>query len=343
MFDRLAGAALAVAVAGGSAFADPIADFYKGKQLQVVVGSAAGGGYDAYARLLARHISGYVPGNPTTVVQNMPGAGQNKAAAYVFQVGAKDGTVLGAISPGAALTPVLGGPAITHDPSKFHYIGSINSDVYTCIVRNDAPIKTFAEVFEKEMIMGVSGGTTQDMPALLKNVLGAKLKLIAGYPGTKDISLALERGEVQGFCGYGYASLMSRNSDWITSGLVKILAQESVKGHPEMNKQGVPKSIDFAKTAEQRQILSLVYNTGAYGRPYVMAPEVPQERIAALRKAFMDTLNDKQLIAEAGKAKLDLDPMSGEDVQKLISDAYATPKALVEKTLEALGRPVAKK
>ncbi|MFM1816361.1 MAG: hypothetical protein RLZ98_3056 [Pseudomonadota bacterium] len=342
MMARLAVTAIVAASTITGASAQSVADFYKGKQILLIVGSAAGGGYDAYGRLLSRHLSGHIPGNPSIVVQNMPGAGQNKAASFVYQVAAKDGTVMGGISPGAALTPVLGGPKITHDPSRFQYIGSVNSDVYTCVARTDAPIKSFKEVFEKEMIMGMSGGTTQDMPALLKNVLGAKLKLVAGYPGTKDISLALERGEVHGFCGYGYASLMSRNSAWITSGKVRILAQETVKGHADMNKQGIPKTIDFAKTDEQRKILSLVYNTGIYGRPYVMAPEVPKDRVAAMRKFFMATVTDPNFVADAAKRKLDLDPLPGEEVQKLIAEAYATPKELIAKTLAALGRPAAK-
>jgi tripartite-type tricarboxylate transporter receptor subunit TctC len=311
-------------------------DFYKGKQVSVVIGSAAGGGYDAYGRLVARHLSKHIPGAPNVIAQNMPGAGQTKAAGYVYAIAPKDGTAIAAVSPGALLVPVLGGPTIQYDPSKFQYIGSANSDVYVCIARPDAPIETFADTFDKEWIVGVSSGTTRDMPMALKNVLHAKLKMVAGYPGTKEITLAFERNEVQGICGFGYASLMSQYPDWVPTGKAKVILQESLKGHPDLNKAGAPLGASFAKNPEDKQVLELVYSQGVFGRPFLVAPQVPADRVQILRTAFMEAIKDPKLMADAAKAKLDLDAISGEEVQELVARIYATPQSVIHRTKQAL-------
>jgi len=311
-------------------------DFYKGKQINVIIGSAAGGGYDAYGRLVARHLAKHIPGAPTVIAQNMPGAGQTKAAGYVYAIAPKDGTAIAAVSPGALLVPVLGGPTIQYDPNKFQYVGSANSDVYTCITRPDAPIKTFADTFEKEWIVGVSSGTTRDMPMVLKNVLHAKLKMVAGYPGTKEITLAFERNEVQGICGFGYASLMSQYPEWVPSGKAKVILQESLKGHPDLNKAGVPLATSFAKADEDRKVLELVYSQGIFGRPFLLGPGVPTDRVQILRTAFMATMKDPQLASDAAKMKLDLDAISGEEVQELVGKVYATPERIIQRTKQAL-------
>lgn len=331
------GVASAVALAGivglsAAARAQGAANFYKGKTVDIVIGSAAGGGYDAYGRLIARHLGKHVPGTPNVVAQNMPGAGQSKAAGYVYSVAVKDGTQIAAVSPGALLTSVLGGPHVQYDPNKFQYLGSANSDVYTCIVRPDAPVKTFKDAFDKELIVGVSSGTTRDMPMMLKNLLHVKFKLVPGYPGTKAITLAFESNEIQAICGFGYSSLLAQHSDWIRDGKAKVLLQESLKGDPGLDKQGVPLAISFAKTDEQKQIMNLVYSQGIFGRPYLMAPEVAKDRVAVMRKAFMDTLHDPALLADAKKIKLDIDAISGEEVQQLVAKIYATPPAIIKKT-----------
>lgn len=325
-----------VALTSGGAGADSIADFYKGKSVNVVIGSAAGGGYDAYGRLLARHLGKHIPGHPTVVPQNMPGAGQTKSADYVYAVAPKDGTQIAGVSPGALLTSVLGGPHVQYDPNKFQYLGSANSDVYVCIERPDAPVKTFKDAFDKELIVGVSSGTTRDMPTMLKNLLHVKFKLVSGYPGTKAVTLAFERAEVQAICGFGYASVLAQHADWIANGTAKVLVQESLKGDADLNKKGVPLAISFAKTDEQRKIMELVYSQGIFGRPYLMAPEVPKDRVAAMRKAFMDTMHDPALLSDAKRIKLDVDAISGEEVQELVHKIYQTPPALIHKTREVL-------
>src|SRR6185437_1956515 len=210
--------------------------FYKGKQISVIVGSSAGGGYDTYARLLARHFGQAIPGNPSIVVQNMSGAGSNRAAGYIYAVAPKDGTAMGAIFPGAVLQPLLSDVPVPHDPSKLIYVGSANSDVYVCYIRSDAPVQKFQDLLTKELIVGASnpGATTYDLPLLLNNILGTRFKIVTGYPGSREITIALERGEVQGACGLGWTGIETLHSDWFRDDKVRVLVQLSTKGHADL-------------------------------------------------------------------------------------------------------------
>ena len=336
---RIAAAWLGCMATAGAALAqDPVEQFYRGKSINVFIGSSAGGGYDTYARTLGRHLSKYIPGNPIIVPQNMPGAGGNKAAGYIYAVAPKDGTAVGALFPGGILAPLLGDTAIQHDPVKLIYLGSMNSDVYTCVARTDTPVKSFKDVLSTEMIVGASneGGTTRDMPAMSNNVLGAKFRIVTGYSGTREITLAVERNEIHGICGFGYTSLLSTKPEWLPNKVVRILVQENAKGAPELNKQGVPRTLDFAKSNEDRQVMELVYSQGVFGRPFVLPPGVPAERVAALRKAFTAALNDKDLLAEAKKIKLDIEALSGEEVQTMVTRLFAMPKHIVARAKQSL-------
>jgi tripartite-type tricarboxylate transporter receptor subunit TctC len=328
---------LCLAAAPASA-QDTVADFFRGKQVSIVVGSSAGGGYDAYARLIARHLGGHIPGNPEVLVQNMPGAGSNKATGYIYSVAPKDGTVMGAVFPGALLEPLIGEVTVAHNPNKLNYVGSANSDIYICFVRSDAPAKTFQDVFTHDVIVGASNaaGTTRDLPVMLNNMLGTKFHIVNGYAGSKEITLAIERNEVNGTCGLGWSGLPTLHPDWFAKKLVTVLIQLSMKGHPELNAMGVPLAVAFAKTDEERQVMELIESQGVFGRPYVLPPEVPAERVAALRKAFVDTVTDKALIAEARNLQLDLDYLSGEELQALIAKLYALPPAVVTRARQAL-------
>jgi tripartite-type tricarboxylate transporter receptor subunit TctC len=316
-------------MASPAAAQDSVEQFYRGKSINIYIGSSAGGGYDSYARILGRYMSKYIPGNPTIVPQ---------AAGYVYTVAPKDGTAIGAIFPGSILQPLIGDAAIQHDPAKLIYVGSANSDVYTCVVRTDAPVKTFGDLMTTEMIVGASneGGTTRDMPTMSNNVLGAKFRVVTGYAGTQEIALAVERNEVHGICGFGYTSLLTIRPQWVPNGTVRILVQENIKGSPELNQMGVPRTVDFAKTAEDRQIIELVYSQGVFGRPYILPPGVPADRVAALRKAFMAALQDKELLAEAKRIKLDIEAISGEDLQNMVSKLFATPANIVERAKQSL-------
>ena len=304
-----AGCALLLAASAASAqTADHAAveQFYRGKTVNIYVGSAVGGGYDGYARLLARHFGKYIPGNPIVVPQNMPGAGSNKAAGFVYGQAPRDGTAIGAIQPGAVLAPLLTDQPVQHDSKKFIYLGSANSDVYLCFVRADAPVKSFRDTFNQEVILGASaeGATLRDLPVMLDNVLGTKFRLVTGYAGSHEVTLAIEKGEVHGMCGMGWVSLSMEHPDWVASGHMRILAQEDMKGHPELNRLGVPRTIEFAKTDEDRQVMELIYSQNVFGRPYVLSPTCRAARVAALRKAFMATLGDRDLLAEAAKIRL---------------------------------------
>ncbi|CAN0080439.1 unnamed protein product [Phaeothamnion confervicola] len=315
-----------------------IEQFYKGRSIQVVVGSSAGGGYDTYARLLGRYFGSHIPGNPTIVPQNMSGAGSNRAAGFIYSVAPKDGTAIGALFPGAVLQTLLGDTPVQHDPSKFNYLGSANNDVYICFLRADAPAKSLQDALTTETILGASnpGATTYDLPAVLNSVLGTKFRIVTGYPGSRELTLAVERGEVQGACGIGWTGLINFYPEWFTKGFIKVIAQVSLAGHPDLDKAGVPLATQLAKTDEDRLVLELVFSQGMFGRPFVLPPGVPPERVTALRQAFLASLRDKGLLAEADKMRLDVEPISGEDLQTLVTRLYASPKNVIERARQAL-------
>jgi tripartite-type tricarboxylate transporter receptor subunit TctC len=317
---------------------DAVEAFYRGKTVTITVGSAVGGGYDTYARLVGRHLGRHIPGNPTIVVQNIPGAGSNKAASFVALQAPKDGTAIGAIQSGAILQPLISDQPIPHDPSKFIMLGSANRSVYLCVVRADAPVKSFQEAFDKEVIIGTSGegATLREMPIMLINVLGVKLRIIGGYAGSREIIVAMERNEVQGMCGMDWSSLATQQRNWISSGFVRLLAQEDLQGHPEMNRMGVPLTISFAKTPEDRQVMEMIYSQNLFGRPYLVPPGTPPDRVAALRQALASMLKDPALLADAERSGLDISPMGGEDVQALVARLYALPLRIIERAKQSL-------
>jgi tripartite-type tricarboxylate transporter receptor subunit TctC len=312
--------------------------FYRGRTVMITVGSAVGGGYDTYARLVAHHLGKYIPGNPTVVVQNMPGAGSIKATSYLALQAPADGTAIGAVQAGAILQPLLSSQPITHDPSKLIMLGSANRSVYLCAVRSDAPVKTFRELFDEEMIVGTTGegASLREYPVMLLNVLGVKLRLIGGYAGSHQVVLAMERNEVQGICGMDWSSLSTQQRDWISSGFVRLLAQEDLRGHPEMKRMGVPLTIAFAKSEEDRQVMEMIYSQNLFGRPYLVPPGVPPDRVAALRRAFAATMQDQGLAAEAEKFGLDIGPLGGEELQALIAKLYALPPKIIERAKQSL-------
>jgi tripartite-type tricarboxylate transporter receptor subunit TctC len=337
-------AIIAIALSVGSALAqDTVAQFYRSRQITVIVGSSAGGGYDIYARLLAHHLPKHIPGNPSVVVVNMPGAGSNTAAAHLFNVAPNDGTYIGALQNSAvmdALFDTLLGNArrLRHDATKFIHLGSATIDHYVCIARSDAPVKTFRDTLTREFLIGASqpGTSTRDYPAMLNNTTGAKVRQVSGYPGTREITLAIEKNEVQGLCGFSWSSLQAQRPDWIKSGLIRVIVQEHDKGNLEINRMGVPLAVDFATSPENRKIMELVYSSETFGRPYMLAPGVSADRVAALRKAFLETMRDHDLLADAQRIGLAIDPISGEDLQALATNIFATPADFVERTKQAL-------
>src|SRR5260221_7979332 len=320
-----------------------VAQFYKGRQITVLVGSSAGGGYDIYAGLLSRHRAKHIPGTPAMVVTNMAGAGSNAAAAHLFNVAPRDGAVIGALQNSAVLDALLDAllgdtKRLRHDATKFVYLGSATIDHYVCIARADAVVKSFRDLLTDELIIGAShpGTSTRDFPAMLNNMTGSKIRLVSGYPGTREITLAIEKDEVKGLCGFSWSSLKAQRPNWVASGFIRVLVQEHDKGNPEINNMGVPLAVDFATTAANRRVMDLIYSSETFGRPYMIAPGMPQERVAALRKAFMATMRDAELLADARRLGVVIDPISGEELQALAEKIFATPAAVVERAKQAM-------
>lgn len=336
----IASATLGVRAADdGSAGTDAVAQFYKGKTVTIVIGSSPGGGYDLYGRLVARFLGQYLPGHPNVVPTNMSGAASVEDAQYIFNSAPQDGSFIGLLYPGGVMEPLLGTKGqVRYDSTKFNYVGSANADAYLCAIRADAPVKTLDDAMKTQIILGSSagGGSTHDFPMLLNNVLGTKFKIVAGYPGSNEISLAIEKGEVQGACGLGWSSISAGRPQWLTQHLVTLLAEENLEPNPELQALGVPLAISYAKTPEQRQIMKLIYAQPSFGRPFVMGPRVPADRVAAVRAAFKAALTSPEVVAEAKKEKLDLLPMWGDDLQKLVLDLFTTPSDVVAKTKAAI-------
>ncbi len=327
----------AIYVSALPALAQPAAEFYAGKRLTIIVGTAAGGGYDTYARMIARYMPSHLPGNVNIVVQNMPGAGSNVSAAYIQNVAPKDGTWIGAYQSGLVLEPLIGSRPINHDPSKAHYLGSANDDIYICIARSDAPVKDFADAFTNEMVMGASGASSSsDYAWILNAVLGTKFKVVLGYQGSRQISLAIEKGEAQGACGFAWPSISVTQPREFETGALKVIVQAHSTGHPDLNAKGVPLAGSFAKSPEDKAVLDFFFSQTRFGRPYALAAGVPDDRVAFMRKVFSQTMQNTQLRAEAAKMKLDVDYVSGEDLQALVARIYAAPPNVIERTKAAL-------
>ncbi len=331
------GIALGLALAASaSAIAQPAADFYKGKTIELHIGYTSGGGYDVYGRIVARHMGRHIPGNPQIVPKNTPGAGSLRAANWLYSAAPKDGTAIATVARGAAFDPLLGVTAAQFDGNKFNWIGSANDEVSVCVSWKDSGITTYEDLLTKELVVGGTGPTadTDQFPKVMNAVLGTKLKLIPGYPGGNDISMALERGEVKGRCAWSWSSVISTRMNWYKDKTVHVLIQLALQKHPDL--PNVPLIMDLAKTEEQRQILTLVFARQTMGRPFMAPPGVPADRVAILRKAFMETMKDKEFLAEAEKGQLEITPVSGEALQALVAKGYAVDPVIAKKTAEMI-------
>jgi len=330
-------AALVTALPGSMARAQSPADFYKGKTVEFYIGYSVGGGYDLYARTIARHIGKHIPGNPTVVPKNMEGAGSLRLANWLFRVGAKDGSVIGTIGRGTGFDPILGQQGAQFDGTKFTWLGSANNEVSVCVSWNaTSGIAKFEDLLGKEMTVGgtSSSADTDQFPRIMNGVLGTKMRIVSGYPGGNDVVLAMERGEVKGRCGWSWSSVMSTHRVWLDEKKMTVLAQLALQKHPDL--PDVPLIIDLAKTDEQKQILRLIFARQVMGRPYLAPPGIPADRAAALRQAFMDTMTDKDFLADAEKAQLEITPVDGATIQKLVAEVYQTPPEVAKKAAELL-------
>jgi tripartite-type tricarboxylate transporter receptor subunit TctC len=326
-------AALAAVVMVPPAHADSVADFYRGKSIALAIGYSAGGGYDLYGRLLARYIGRYIPGNPSIVPQNREGAGSLRAAIYIYGAAPRDGTVIGTFSRSMAVAPLLS--EAPFDASKFTWLGSISTDVNVCMTWGTSPIKTWDDMLAKPFTMGGLGaGADPDIFALMfKNVFGAKLKLVSGYPGTNDVALAMERGEVDGMCGLSWSTVTTRHGEWVANKKVNIPVQAGL--HREAEIPDVPSALDLVKTEEQRQIVRLLLASQEMARPFAAPPGIPEDRKRALIDAFNKTMKDPDFLAEAAHMKADVDPVSALAIENLVTDIYKTPKDVIAKAAKA--------
>ena len=334
---RVLAAALATALPLSIARAQSPAEFYKGKTVEFYIGYSVGGGYDLYARTIARHIGKHIPGNPTVVPKNMEGAGSLRLANWLFRVGAKDGSVIGTIGRGTGFDPILGQQGAQFDGTKFTWLGSANNEVSVCVSWNaTSGIAKFEDLLSKEMTVGgtSSSADTDQFPRIMNGVLGTKMRIVSGYPGGNDVVLAMERGEVKGRCGWSWSSVVSTHRVWLDEKKMTVLAQLALQKHPDL--PDVPLIIDLAKTDEQKQILKLIFARQVMGRPYLAPPGIPADRAAALRQAFMDTMTDKDFLADAEKAQLEITPVDGAGIQKLVTEVYQTPPEVAKKAAELL-------
>jgi len=306
---------------------DPLS-FYKGKTVDLYVGYSAGGGYDVYARALARHIGRFIPGNPTIVPKNMPGAGSLVLANWLYNVAPKDGSAFGMIGRGTAFDPLLGSTKAQFNAAKFNWIGSMNDEVSVCVAWHTSGIAKLEDVTQKELTVGGTGpaADTDQFPKVLNATIHTKFKIIPGYPGGNDIDLAMERGEVMGRCGWSWSSVVATHKPWVDDKKINILVQLSLAKHADLSH--VPLVTDFAKSDEERRIFRLVFARQPMGRPFLAPPGVPMDRTATLRKAFMDTMKDPGFLAEADKMQLEINPVSGDAVQTIVQDVYQTPKSI---------------
>ena len=312
-------------------FAQSPAEFYKGKNIELYIGYSIGGGYDLYARVLARHIGKHIPGNPTIVPKNMEGAGSLRLANWLARVAPRDGTVFGTVGRGVPFDPLLGLPGTQFKAPDFSWIGSANNEVSICTSWGTSQITKIEDVFTKQMIIGGTGPSddTVQFPEVLNGVLGTKFKIISGYPGGNDVVLAMERGEVEGRCGWSWSTITATHPDWVKDKKIHLLVQLALEKHPDL--PNVPVIVDLAKTNEQRQIIKLIFARQVVGRPYLAPPGIPKDRLEILRKAFMETMVDKDFLADANKSKLEITPVTGDKVEALVKEIYETPPAVAQK------------
>jgi len=317
--------------------AQSVEQFYTGKTINLAIGFDAGGGYDIYGRLLSRHMGQHIAGKPTIVVQNMPGAGSQRAAQWLYSIAPKDGTAIGTFGRQMGIAPLIT-PNAQFDGTKFNWIGSITNEVSLCVTWHTAAVKTWDDILKRQVTMGGDGpGADPDVFAnLYKNVFDAKIKLVSGYHGTTPIVLAMERGEVEGLCGYSWSTIKSKHQAWLKNKTVNMLVQAALKKEPDI--PDVPLALDLAKTDEQRQILKLFLTSQETARPFAAPPGVPADRVAALRAAFEATMKDAEFLAETKKLNLDVNPLSGKTIDQLLAELYATPKAILDKAAQAIAR-----
>jgi tripartite-type tricarboxylate transporter receptor subunit TctC len=326
----------AVLAWGNPASADPIEDFYKGRQLNWILSAGAGGGYSSYAHVFAPYLSAHIPGKPNIVVQNMPGAGGIRAMIYLQNVAPKDGSTIGLVHSSVPYAPLYGIRGANFDPRRMNWIGSINSATGICVSWTASGVTTWQDLFDKEYVVGGTGAGSQmeTMPAMINKLFGTKIKIVSGYKGGNDVYLAMERGEVHGRCGGLKSSIKSTRPDWFPQKKVSVPIQIALERDPEF--RDAPALIEFAKDERTKQVLQLVLSPMGMDRPLLAPPGTPPAIVAALRKAFHEAMHDPGLLADAAKAHIDLDEVPGDKIAGILARTYAMPADVIKAANEAM-------
>ena len=333
---------LAVTAGLGAAFAAAPAaadDFYAGKSITLLIGFSAGGGYDLYGRTLARFLGSHIPGHPQVIVQNMPGAGSLKLVNYLYNVAAKDGTVIGGFAPGIVAEPLLGhGEGAQFEATKFGWLGSMSQEVSVCALMASTGIATVADMQKKPMVIGASGGGAESdvFPTVLRNMFHWPIRIVTGYPGGTEITLAMQRHEVDGRCGWSWTSLLARNKAMLTSHEMNLTLEIALAPDDDPLLSGVPLIMDLTTDPTLRAALKLIVSRQSIARPFAAPPGLPADRLALLRKAFDDTMRDPDFRAEAQKLDLEVRPVGGGAVEALIRDVYASPPEAIRIATDAI-------
>ena len=330
----LAAAVAALATAGAThANAASAEAFYKGKSLRLIVPSGAGGGYDVYSRLLARHLADHIPGHPSIVVENMPGASGILGTNWLYNIAPRDGTVLGSTFNTLLTEPLLGNVAAKYEPTQFEWVGSMNTQYNACTVWHTSSIRTIEDAMQREVRVSTTGltGNSAKTPLMLNMLLGTKFKVIAGYT-TTGMRLAVERGEVEGICGLSYDTYAAANPEWLIDKKIRFILQTG--SQPAKALPDVPLLINYVKEPVQRAALKVLEVDEEVGRPYMFPPGVPEYLVKAMREAFNATMNDQNFLADAGRMRIPPEPMTGEQIEPEIKKAYAAPKDVVATAAE---------
>ena len=310
------------------------AEFFKGKTITVLIGYAAGGTYDATARLVSRHIGHHIPGNPNVIAQNLPGSGGIKAILNLYSVSPRDGTTLGMLARSYAIEPTFNPQKAKYDPSRFIPIGSTSQEVSVGVVWNSRGIKSLNDLQTHQITAGATGVTddTGRFPTLIRKLTGSKIKVVTGYPGGNDVTMAMERGEVDARIGWSWGSLKSRSKQWLDDKKVTILIQMATQKAPDL--PDVPLIMDFAKTDVDKKALELLFSPQISAWPLIAPPEVPQERVEILRRAFNETMKDPAFLADAEKMQIEIDPVSGEKMQSVVTRIAAFDRSIIDRAIE---------
>jgi tripartite-type tricarboxylate transporter receptor subunit TctC len=328
--------AATVLFTAGKAAAQSVSEFYAGRQITFIVGASAGGGYDRQARLVARHLGKHIPGTPTIIVQNMPGAGSLAATNYIYNAAAKDGSVIALVMRSMLLIRNWNPQSVRFDLVGLNWIGSINSEVAVAAAWHTAPHKSANDLFEQELIVGgTTGVDPETTPRLLNALLGTKFKIVNGYPGTTEIILAMERGELQGIGDWSWSSMKTARPDWLREKKITLLMQAALHKEPEL--ADLPSALDFVKTDADRKVMELYLTQKTLARPLIAPPGIAPERLTALKAGFAALAHDKDFLADARTVGIDVSPLAGEAVDSIIAMISSAPPETAERLGKAIG------